>query len=100
MGLENEGQGSVWNNLKLTSALFMLLLYSTSSSPLLRPVGHQRGEFSWPEIFLSLLDHWLITNRFGHCLIQNPTEEQGYLYSVCKAMESQSKFQKPNKIAC
>lgn len=97
MGPENK---NVWNNLKGTSALVIPLLYRTPSPPLLRAVSLHREEFSWPETFLSLPDYWLIANSFGHFLIQNPTEERVYPYSICKVVENQSKFQKPNKIAC
>lgn len=49
VGLENEDEGSVWNNLKGTSDLFMFLLHRAPSSPMLR-------EFSWPGTCLSLPD--------------------------------------------
>lgn len=97
MGLENK---NVWDNLKGTSALVMLLLYRTPSPPLLRAVSLHIEEFSWPETFFPLPDSWLIMKRFGYLLIQNPTEERAYPCSVFKVIENQSKCQKPNKIAC
>lgn len=60
---------NVWNNLKGTSALVMLLPYRTPSPPLLRAVSLHREEFSWPENFLSLPDYRLIVKSSGHFLI-------------------------------
>ena len=84
MSLKNGGPCSV----RITKSTSVL---RTLASPSLRLVGLHR-DFSWPEILLSLLDHWLITKSFGDSLSKNPTEEREDPYCVHKVRENQPKL--------